>query len=183
MPVGLNFGKIPRSDQKIRYQMVQSSSRSTSFVAKISRHDPGLPVYFLVPSDVVKNFGSTETFVVETQINEVAIGRRTVKPWGDSRWFIELNRPQCEKAKVAEGDQVSVRLDATEQEPADLILAMTRHGLKAVWIGLTKAQRRQLGEPVFEARRPATRAKRVERAIQYLLELRDKSSSPGNQDL
>jgi len=145
-----------------------SDGGPVSFAATIERHHPGLPVYLIVPATVPAGFGRDATFVVEAVIDGTPLGRRTVKPWGDGRWFLEVTAAQQARLGVAEGDRVTVALVPAAEVPEDLAAAITEAGLEPAWHGLSAAGRRALAEPVFEARRPETRAKRIGRVIGQL---------------
>lgn len=138
---------------------------ATDFIAVVERHHPALPLYLLVPSEVVDAFRAQETFVVETLVGDTPIGRRTVKPWGDGRWFMELTKAHCAQLGAELGDRVPVRLLPAAATPPELAAALSARGLEARWAALTAARRRAIAESVFAAKRAETRARRIERAL------------------
>jgi hypothetical protein len=145
-----------------------STAIGASFAARVERHHPELPVYLLVPAEIVIGFGRDATFVVEASVAGRAIGRRSIKPWGDGRWFMELTKAQCDRLGVGEGDRVEVDLRPAPELPAELEAALAARGLEAAWARLSAAERRALAEDVFAAKRPETRARRLQRALTRL---------------
>lgn len=138
------------------------------FTAVLARHDPALPVYLLVPAEIVTGFGADATFVVEATVAGRPVGRRSIKPWGDGRWFMELTKVLCRRIGAGEGDEVEVVVGATAAVPAELEAALMARGLHERWAALTRAERRAVAEDVFAARRAETRRRRIERALAKL---------------
>lgn len=143
------------------------------FSARLQRHRPDLPVYLVVPADFAVACGCSATFVVDAELDGIALGRRSVKPWstrpGDDRWFLELTKAHCARLDRREGDTVQVALAPARELPEDLEEALQKSDLVQAWSRLSAAQRRAMAEPVFEAKTAATRARRVQRAIDALL--------------
>ena len=53
----------------------------------------GMPLIVLVPDDVIRKLSPEGTFVAHAVLNaSLDAGRRSIKPWGDGRWFMELTR-------------------------------------------------------------------------------------------
>jgi hypothetical protein len=145
-----------------------TSGCGASFEAALHRHHPELPVYILVPGEIVARFERTATFVVQASVAGRRIGRRTVKPWGDGRWFMELTKAQCARLGVGAGDVVEVDLVPAPELPEELEAALDARGLRGGWARLTPAERRAIAEEVFAARRADTRARRIERVLARL---------------
>ncbi|MEM7123577.1 MAG: YdeI/OmpD-associated family protein [Pseudomonadota bacterium] len=141
------------------------------FRAKLERHQPDLPIYLMVPADVVSSLGAAATFVVEVSVNAIAIGRRSIKPWGDGqRWFMELTKPQCGRLRVDEGDEVDVTVSDAPQTPPALEAALAENKLADRWARMNASDRRMISEHIFDAKKDATRAARVDRTIAKLQE-------------
>ena len=138
------------------------------FTATIERHHPDLPVYLIVPGTVAAAFGRDRTFVVEASVNGDAVGRRSIKPWGDGRWFLELTKVQCTRLGVGEGDAVTVRVRPAPEVPPALAARIAALGLEARWARLSAAERRMLCEHVFAAKKEATQTARIERVVARL---------------
>ena len=142
-----------------------SAQGGQQFSSVIERHDPDLPVYLMVPNAVPGAFGQTHTFIVEANINDSPVGRRSIKPWGDGRWFMELTKVHCARLGIGVGDRITITVNPTEEEPAELTGSIIAHGLGDRWSKLSAARRRALSEHVFDARRPETRKSRIERIV------------------
>ncbi|MDX1541297.1 MAG: YdeI/OmpD-associated family protein [Geminicoccaceae bacterium] len=140
----------------------------SSFEATVERHDAALPVYLIVPAWVAEIFGRPGTFVVETRLDGQPIGRRSIKPWGDGRWFMELTKKHTERLSLRAGDAVKVEVRAAPEAPADLLARIDALRLTNRWAALSNADRRAASEAVFGALRPATREARIERTIAML---------------
>lgn|GEM_PF-3760371 len=143
-------------------------ARNARFTATLDRHRPDLPVYLVVPARAVDAFDRQATFVVEAMINGRPIGRRSIKPWGDGRWFMELTKVQCTQLRVGPGDAVDVELTAAPEVPAELASRIAEAGLSERWAGLSAADRRALAEHIFAAKKAATRAARIDRTLARL---------------
>ena len=133
----------------------------------------GMPLFAIVPDDIILRLRPEETFVVHVVLNaSFDAGRRTIKPWGDGRWFMEFTKVQCQKAGIAEGARVSVTLRPVADTPEALLDSLTRAGLTARWEALTKAQRRAFSEAVFAAKKPETARARIEKIVTQLASAR-----------
>ena len=121
-----------------------------------------------MPDTVAAAFGRDRTFVVEAAVNGHAVGRRSIKPWGDGRWFLELTKPQCARLGVGVGDTVTVRLRPAPEMPPALAARIAALGLEARWASLSAAERRLRCEHIFAAKKEATRTARIERVVARL---------------
>jgi Bacteriocin-protection, YdeI or OmpD-Associated/Domain of unknown function (DUF1905) len=131
----------------------------------------GSGVFFQVPLDVPAVFGKARAPVSGT-INGQPF-RSTVAVYG-GRYYLPVNRALREAAGVAAGDAVVIVLEADEQPrtvdpPAELAGALAADpGAKAAFDGLSYTHQREYAEWVAEAKREATRRRRVEQAVQML---------------
>ena len=129
----------------------------------------GMPLYAIVPDDVIRALRPEGTFVVQALLNgSLDAGRRTIKPWGDGRWFMEFTKVHCGKAGIAEGGRVAVTLRPVPETPEALLAALAAANLTARWEALTSARRRALSEAVFTAKRPETAQARIEKIVTQL---------------
>ena len=133
----------------------------------IERKYPKLPRFLVVPIDVVASLGLERTTVVEGMLNGVEIGRRTIKPWDERRWFIELPEPLCRRAGVDTGDSVTLTFRiAADDLPAELSQLITSdRNAKAASERLSISQQRMLREHIASAKQPGTRQRRAARAL------------------
>lgn len=134
----------------------------------VSRLDPRVPRFVVVPAKAISAWELTETITIEASLNGVNLGRRSLVPWGDGlKWTVTLTEPQCRKAGVDTGDRVTLVLRRTEEaRPAELEdLLASNAKARAVWQRLTSAQQRMLREDVLAAKQPETRRRRAERQL------------------
>ncbi|HEV3014808.1 MAG TPA: YdeI/OmpD-associated family protein [Actinomycetota bacterium] len=131
----------------------------------------GSGVYFEVPLDVPAEFGKARAPVRGT-INGQPF-RGTVAVYG-GRYYLPVNRALREAAGVAAGDAVVVELEADDQPrtvdpPPDLADALAADPeAKVAFAGLSYTHQREYAEWVAEARRAATRGRRVAQTVQML---------------
>jgi len=138
------------------------------FTALLQRKQDDLPVFLMVPPAFAARHGQTGTFVVAAVLLGRSIDRRSVKPWGDGRWFMELTKPQLAMLGLAVGDEAEITLSLAPATPPELVQAIEASALHDRWQALSPAVRRQLAESVFAARRESTRASRIARVIDRL---------------
>jgi hypothetical protein len=142
------------------------NSPRVTFVAKLERKHPKLPVYFVVPNAKAKALELCATGVVEGTVNDYLIGRRSIKRWDTdelSPWFVEFTSPFCKKAGIAVGDKLNVALWlASPALPVELENALqTSPMLQAKWYALSDYTRRTSTEHVHAGKSHATRLRRV----------------------
>ena len=143
-------------------------SLNFDFDAVLERHQPDLPVYVLVPAGVAEGFGAAGTFVVQAAVNGQDVGRRSIKPWGDGRWFMELTKAHCKHLGLEVGAKISVAVTPALETPPELEARIAERGLTRRWSQLTQSQRRAYSESVFEAKKPETREARIARIVAAL---------------
>ena len=131
----------------------------------------GSGVFFEVPLDVPAVFGQARAPVRGT-INGQPF-RSTVATYG-GRYYLPVNRALREAAGVAAGDAVVIELEADDQPrtvdpPPDLAGALAADPqARAAFDGLSYTHQREYAEWVAEAKREATRRRRVTQAVQML---------------
>jgi hypothetical protein len=87
--------------------------------------------------------------------------------------FVPLRRSHREAAGVAGGERVRVTLThdtapRTVETPADLAKALRAAKLIATWRALSFTHQREHAEAILEARKPETRARRIEKCLEML---------------
>lgn len=137
-----------------------------TFVAKLERKHPKLPVYVVVPAAKAKVLELCATAIIEGAINGCPFGRRSIKRWDtapQSPWFIEFTTPFCKQAGLLVGDRLRVTFWlASSALPTELEVALRQSpGLWASWIALSDYTRRTSAEHVHAAKSPATRLRRA----------------------
>ena len=139
------------------------------FETVLQTEDSG--VFFEVPLDVPAIFGKARAPVRGT-INGHPF-RSTVAVYG-GRSFLPVKKALREAAGVAAGDAVVIELEADEQPrtvdpPPDLAAALAADPeARAAFEGLSFTHQREYAQWVAEAKRQATRRRRVEQAVQML---------------
>jgi hypothetical protein len=139
------------------------------FETVLQTEDSG--VFFEVPLDVPAIFGKARAPVRGT-INGHPF-RSTVAVYG-GRSFLPVKKALREAAGVAAGDAVVIELEADEQPrtvdpPPDLAAALAADPeARAAFEGLSFTHQREYAEWVAEARREATRRRRVDQAVEML---------------
>ena len=123
-----------------------------------------------VPDDVVAALGGGKRPPVTVTLGGYAY-RTTVAPMGGAFW-IPLAAEHREAAGVRAGQEVDVRveLDTAPREtplPEDLAAALD-DGARAFFDGLAPSHRKEWVRWVEEAKKPETRAARVERTAEAL---------------
>ena len=134
-----------------------------TLTAVVQRKQPNLPRYLLVPSARLAGWHVTDTIVVDTALNSITIGRRTLKRWDARRWFVELPERSCQRVGVDIGQRVTltIRRAATDM-PRELAELVQRDAqARIAWSALSESRRRMLQEEVRSAARPETRARRA----------------------
>jgi hypothetical protein len=130
----------------------------------------GSGVFFEVPLDVPAVFGKARAPVRGT-INGHPF-RSTVAVYG-GRSYLPVNKALRGAAGVAAGDAVVIELEAdrprTVDPPPDLAAALAADpGARAAFDGLSFTHQREYAEWVAEAKREATRRRRVAQAVEML---------------
>jgi hypothetical protein len=139
------------------------------FETVLQAEDSG--VFFEVPLDVPAVFGKARAPVRGT-INGHPF-RSTVAVYG-GRSYLPVKKALREAAGVAAGDAVVIELEADEQPrtvdpPPDLAAALAADpGARAAFEGLSFTHQREYAEWVAEAKREATRRRRVDQAVEML---------------
>jgi hypothetical protein len=131
----------------------------------VQRKDPRLPVYVVLPAQVVEPWGLTGTTIVAGTVNGSPMGRRTIKAWGKGTgdWFVEFTAPLCARAGLSVGDRLELELEiADTSEPQELRQALAASKeLSAAWSVLSTSEKRNAAEHIRSAKTQQTRARRV----------------------
>jgi len=133
----------------------------------IERKQAALPAYVVVPAGKLRPWKLTGTTTVEGTLDGAPLGRRSLKAWDATRWFIELRREPLAAIGKAPGERARLVLQlAATGLPAELqALIAADPAARARWEAHTPAQQRMLREHVLEAKTAATREQRVRRAL------------------
>ena len=98
-----------------------------------------------------------------------------IQPAGGGELYIHLSKQKLKRIGREVGSQVTVAFDVADHDavdvPEELELALERrHKAKAAWEALTPGKRRGLAYRVAIAKRPATRARRIEEPLEDLVD-------------
>ncbi len=124
-----------------------------------------------VPADVLAGLGSHKRPPVRVTINGFPY-RSTISPMG-GRFFVPVSAEIRAGAGVAAGDEVDVEivLDDAPREvavPDDLAAALDAAGLRPRFDALAYTHRKEHVRAVEEAKAPATRERRIAKAVEKL---------------
>jgi uncharacterized protein YdeI (YjbR/CyaY-like superfamily) len=90
------------------------------------------------------------------------------------KYFVPLRKNRQDAASVKPGDTVKVVVELDEKErtvdpPPDLKAALSRNGsAKARWETLSFTHKRELAEAITGAKKPETRARRLQKTLEML---------------
>jgi hypothetical protein len=142
------------------------------FRAMLIKDDGTEGTALAMPFDVQQEFGTRGRVPVRGTINGFAF-RSTLSPYGGVH-YLPVNKALREGAKAQAGDMVSVVLER-DNEPRrvtpppdfDRALKANRAAL-AAWEKLSYSHRKEYVGAIVEARKPETRVRRIEKAIEEL---------------
>jgi Bacteriocin-protection, YdeI or OmpD-Associated/Domain of unknown function (DUF1905) len=126
---------------------------------------------FEVPLDVRDLFGSTHP-PIKVTINTHTY-RTTPAVYG-GRYYVSLSKPNREAARVAADERITVTIEHDGdprkiEAPPDLAAALDDDDdAREFWDRLSYSHRREYVEWLDDAKRSATRAKRIEKAVEAL---------------
>jgi Domain of unknown function (DUF1905)/Bacteriocin-protection, YdeI or OmpD-Associated len=126
-----------------------------------------------IPFDVLKVFGTRARVPVRGTINGFPY-RSSIFPMGGGRHYMAVNKSLREGAKAKGGETVSVVMERDEEPrvitpPEDFARAL-RASKKAAsaWEKLSYTHQKEHARAIEEAKKPETRARRIENAIASL---------------
>jgi hypothetical protein len=153
---------MPGVGERHRFRTVIEPARGGGAVAR-------------VPVDVATALGGLKQMRVVGALNGVPMQTSTMPYRG--AFYVGLHKATREAAGVAVGDAVELEI-ARDDRPRVLELAPELEAaldaepeLRARFDGLSFSRRREMADPVAEARKPKTRAARAEKALARLRDL------------
>jgi hypothetical protein len=123
-----------------------------------------------IPFDVLKVYGTRARVPVRGTINGFPY-RSSISPMGEGCHFMPVNKSLRDGARAKGGDTISVVMERDEEPrvitpPQDLARALKADkGAQAVWEKLSYTHQKEYANAVEEAKRPETRARRIEKAV------------------
>ena len=147
------------------------TAMGVAFEATVECGRPDQPRYVVVPEAVVTALGIKATATVSGTIAGVNFTRQAIKRPGRTRaWFLDVTAPVARKAKIDTGHVVEVMLRREPEDcPADLAAALAADpAAESWWSGASAQKRRQMVNDVERAKKPETRAARIERWVRLV---------------
>jgi hypothetical protein len=151
----------------------QTKSPVKRFRVVLERHEQYEAYGINVPFDVQKVFGTRARVPVKGTINGFPF-RSSIFPEGDGTHYMAVNREVREGAGAKGGETISVVMERddeprTIEPPADLLRALRADkAARETWERLSYTHRKEHVRAVEEAKRPETRARRIEKSISLL---------------
>jgi hypothetical protein len=143
---------------------------STSFATVLFRDGNNTGIE--VPEAAVAALGRGKRPAVLVEVNGFRF-RSTVAPMG-GKFLIPFSAARREESGISGGDAVEVTLTVdveprTVEVPEDLRAALDVAGATAAWDALSYSKRKEHVRSVTEAKKPETRARRVETVVAKLV--------------
>src|SRR5436305_3752924 len=126
-----------------------------------------------VPFDVEKVFGTRARVPVRGTINGFPY-RSSISPMGGGKHFMAVNKTMREGARVKGGETISVVMERDDEArvitlPKDFARAFKGNKeAQAFWKTLSYTHQKEHVRAIEEAKKPETRARRIEKAIEML---------------
>ncbi|HJQ23937.1 MAG TPA: YdeI/OmpD-associated family protein [Blastocatellia bacterium] len=142
------------------------------FRAELIQDDNSTATAIIIPFDVQKVFGARGRVPVRGTVNGFAY-RSSIFTMGGQP-FMVVNKQMREGAKAKAGDTVSVVMERddeprTVEAPADLKRALkANRSAQAAWDKASYTHRKEYVQAIEDAKKPETRARRIEKAITEL---------------
>lgn len=143
------------------------------FRVLLEKDPKGETTSITVPFDVKKVFGTGARVPVYGTINGFPY-RSSIFPMGGGKHYMVVNKATREGAKVKGGETISVVMERDEEPrvvtpPEDLARALNANRqARAAWEKLSYSHQKEYARAVEEAKRPETRARRIEKALAEL---------------
>jgi hypothetical protein len=150
-----------------------SKSAVRRFRALVRRGEDSEVCAIDIPFDVEKTFGARGRVPVRGTLNGAPF-RSSIFRMGGGCHFMAVNRETREGAGVGGGETVSVVMERDEEPrtvevPADFLRALRAdRAAREAWERLSYTHRKEHVRAVEEAKRPETRARRIEKSIALL---------------
>ena len=140
------------------------------FKALLEKDQNSSATAIAVPFDVQKVFGTRARVAVRGTLNGFAF-RSSIFPMGGECHWLVVNKQMREGAGISAGETVSVVMERDDEPrtitpPEDFEKALKRNkAALAMWERLSYTHRKEHARAIEEAKRPETRARRIEKAI------------------
>ncbi|MDQ1559270.1 MAG: hypothetical protein QOD32_2330 [Pyrinomonadaceae bacterium] len=144
------------------------------FRVLLEKHDTSEATGITIPFDVEQTFGTRARVPVRGTINGFPY-RSSIFPMGGC-FMMAVNKDLRAGANAKAGDRISVTMERDDEPriitpPPDLARALRANkAAKATWDKLSYTHQKEHARAVEDAKRPETRARRIEKAIADLAE-------------
>lgn len=144
--------------------------RSVTFTATLELHGK-TATGFVVPDDAIEHLGAGKRPPVQVTVPGYTY-RNTVGVMG-GRYLMGVSAEHRLAAGLSAGDvvEVTLTLDSaprTVEVPSDLAAAMRLGGVTAAFDALAPSHRKEHVRAIEDAKKPETRQRRIERAVEKL---------------
>lgn len=156
-------------------QSARKTLKQTFTVELIGRGPRSAWTHLPIPFAVAQVFGSKGRVAVRGTINGVAY-RNSILPRGDGTHYMAVNQTLRAAAGAGVGDVVNVVMEVDTAErtvavPADLKRALAATGkVNDIFGALSYSHRKELVDWIEQAKKPETRARRIEKCLKMLAE-------------
>jgi hypothetical protein len=143
------------------------------FKAVLEKHETSEATGILVPFDVLKVFGTRARVPVRGTINGFPY-RGSIFPMGGGKHYMVVNKNIRAGANIKGGETISVVMERDEEPrlitpPQDFARALkSNKEARATWEKLSYTHQKEHALAIEEAKKPETRARRIEKAIAQL---------------
>jgi hypothetical protein len=126
-----------------------------------------------IPFDVLKVFGTRARVPVRGTINGFPF-RSSISPMGGGCHFMAVNKAMREGAKARGGETISVVMERDAEPrvitpPEDFARTLkANREARAAWEKLSYTHQKEYAKAIEEAKKPETRARRIEKTIAQL---------------
>jgi Bacteriocin-protection, YdeI or OmpD-Associated/Domain of unknown function (DUF1905) len=161
---------------KLHYILVAEGGKAMPtkrFRTVLEKHETSEATGILIPFDVEKVYGTRARVPVRGTINGFPF-RGSIFPMGGGRHYMIVNKTIREGAKSSAGETVSVQMERDEEPriitpPPDLARALKANKeAGAAWEKLSYTHQKEYAGAVEEAKKPETRARRIEQTVAKL---------------
>lgn len=150
------------------------ATTTKSFRALLEKHDASEATIINIPFDVPATFGTRARVPVRGTINNFPY-RSSIVPMG-GKFILVVNKQLRAGANAAGGDTVSVTLERDDEPrivtpPDDFARALRANpAAEAAWDKLSYTHQKEHARAIEDAKRPETRVRRIEKAVEQLAE-------------
>jgi hypothetical protein len=141
------------------------------FRVLLEKHESYDATAIKIPFDVQKVFGTRARVPVRGTINGFPFRSSIFPMGGEGCHYMAVNKQTREGAKAKGGETVSVVMERDEEPrtitpPPDFAKALKANkAARAMWEKLSYTHRKEHAKAIEEAKRPETRARRIEKAV------------------